>query len=54
MQDKIRIFIGTSANGEDAEAEMTYEYSLRKNTKREVDITWMKQTHDESSIWGGW
>ena len=54
MSDKVRIFIGTSANGEDAEAEMTYEYSLRKNTNREVEITWMKQTHDTSSIWGGW
>lgn len=54
MKDKVRIFIGTSANGEDAEAEMTYEYSLRKNTEREIEITWMKQTHDESSIWGGW
>ena len=54
MSDKVRIFIGSSANGEDAEAEMTYEYSLRKNTDREVEITWMKQTHDESSIWGGW
>jgi len=30
MSDKVRIFIGSSANGEDAEAEMTYEYSLRK------------------------
>lgn len=54
MSDKVRIFIGSSANGEDAEAEMTYEYSLRKNTDREVEITWMKQTRDESSIWGGW
>ncbi len=54
MSDKVRIFIGSSANGEDAEAEMTYEYSLRKNTDREVEITWMKQTHDVSSIWGGW
>ena len=31
MSNKVRIFIGSSANGEDAEAEMTYEYSLRKN-----------------------
>ena len=54
MSDKVRIFIGSSANGEDAEAEMTYEYSLRKNTDRDVEITWMKQTRDESSIWGGW
>jgi hypothetical protein len=38
MENKVRIFIGTSANGEDAEAEMTYEYSLRKNTSRELEI----------------
>jgi len=45
MSDPGRIFIGTSANGEDAPAEMTYEYSLRKNSSAPVEITWMKQTH---------
>jgi len=54
MTEKVRIFIGTSANGEDADAEMTYEYSLRKNTDRELDIVWMRQTRDEKSVWGGW
>tara|TARA_R110000772_G_scaffold135192_1_gene243855 strand:+ start:8958 stop:9695 length:738 start_codon:yes stop_codon:yes gene_type:complete len=54
MSEPIKIFIGTSANGEDAEAEMTYEYTLRKNTAAELDITWMKQTHDTSSLWGEW
>jgi hypothetical protein len=48
----IRIFIGTSANGEDAVAEMVYEYSLRKNTDAELDITWMRQTKDTSSLVG--
>lgn len=52
--ESIKLFIGTSANGEDSEAEMVYEYSLRKNTKAQLEITWMRQTHDESSIWGGW
>jgi hypothetical protein len=52
--DKVRIFIGTSANGEDAEIEMAYEHSIRKNCSREVDITWMRQTNDESSFWYGW
>ncbi len=50
----IKIFIGTSANGEDAEAEMVYEYSLRKNCSEPLDITWMRQTNDTSSVWGGW
>jgi len=54
MSEPIRIFIGTSANNEDSDAEMVLEYSLRKNSSRELMITWMRQTHDESSIWGGW
>ena len=54
MTDPIRIFIGTSSNNEDVEAEMVLEYSLRTNTDRELDITWMRQTHDEESPWGGW
>jgi hypothetical protein len=52
--EPIRLFIGTSANGEDAEAEMVYEYSLRNNTKAPLEITWMRQSHDETSVWGGW
>lgn len=54
MMEPIRIFVGTSSNNEDAEAEMVLEYTLRKNTKVPLDITWMRQTHDENSIWGGW
>lgn len=52
--DPVRIFIGTSANGEDAKIEMAYEHSLRKNTNREVDIVWMRQTNDQYSYWHGW
>lgn len=54
MIEPVRIFIGTSANGEDAEAEMTYEYSLRSNCSRPIDIVWMRQTLDKNSPWGGW
>tara|TARA_R110002153_G_scaffold85164_2_gene212885 strand:- start:1165 stop:1899 length:735 start_codon:yes stop_codon:yes gene_type:complete len=54
MNEPIRIFIGTSSNGEDAECEMVYEYSIRKNASVPVEITWMRQTHDGSSPWGGW
>ena len=39
MSEPIRIFIGTSANGEDAVAEMTYEYSIRKNASVDVDLS---------------
>lgn len=50
----VKIFIGSSSNGEDADMEMIYEYSLRKNTNRDVDITWMRQSRDTDSVWGGW
>lgn len=53
MSNPIRLFIGTSPNGEDAVAEMAYEYSIRKNASREVEITWMRQTNDPSSFWHG-
>jgi hypothetical protein len=52
--DPVRIFIGTSSNGEDAKIEMAYEHSLRSNTDREVQITWMRQTTDPDSFWHGW
>lgn len=51
--EPVRIFIGTSANGEDKVAEMAYEYSIRSNTDREVEIVWMRQTRDTSSFWHG-
>lgn len=54
MIEPIKIFVGTSANNEDAEAEMVLEYTLRKNTTHPLDITWMRQTKDEDSPWGGW
>lgn len=38
----IRIFVGTSPNGEDLEAEKTLEYSLRKHSSRELDIVFMR------------
>ena len=53
MKDPIRIFIGTSPNGEDAIAEMAYEYSIRKHASREVEIVWMRQTADKDSFWHG-
>ena len=50
----INIFVGTSSNNEDSEAEMVLEYTLRKNTEHSLNITWMRQTSDEDSIWNGW
>lgn len=54
MIEPIRIFVGTSSNNEDAEAEMVLEYTLKKNTSHPIQITWMRQTHDTNSYWGGW
>ena len=54
MNDTVRLFIGSSANGEDCEIEAAYENSLRKNTKCNLEITWMRQTNDLDSPWGGW
>lgn len=50
----IKIFIGSSPNGEDREIERIYEYSLRKHCSEPLDIEWMKIDKDESNIWGGW
>jgi len=49
-----KIFIGTSSNNEDAAIESIYEYTLRKNASSDLDITWMRQSNDLSSIWSGW
>lgn len=54
MIEPIRIFVGTSSNNEDAEAEMVLEYTLKKNTSHPIEITWMRQTKNEDSIWGDW
>lgn len=54
MTDRVKLFVGCSANGEDAESQAVLEYTVRKNSSLPVDITWMKQTHDEASPFYGW
>lgn len=49
----MKIFIGSSSNGEDAPSEAVLEYTLRKNTKRDLEIIWMRQTDDPTSYWHG-
>ena len=53
-EQAVRIFIGSSSNGEDAEIECAYEYSLRQNCSKELDIVWMRQSHSVESWWGAW
>lgn len=52
MTDTIRLFVGTSANSEDLEAEMVLEYSARKHCSMPLEITWMRQA--KGGPWGGW
>lgn len=47
--DAIRVFVGASGNGEEAEACMALEYSIRANTSVDVDITWMQLSNDPES-----
>lgn len=52
MSDAIRLFVGTSANGEDAEAEMVLEYTARKYSSLPIDITFMRQA--AKGPYAGW
>src|SRR5262245_65743402 len=47
----IRIFVGCSANAEDAEAQAMLEYSLRHYASEPIDITWMMLSRDKDSPW---
>lgn len=45
----LRVFVGTSANGEDAEACAVLEYTLRKHATVDVEIEWMALSRDDAS-----
>lgn len=47
----IRVFVGCPANNEDLECQAVLEYSIRKQTDEEVDITWMMLSRDPASFW---
>lgn len=48
----IRLFVGTSANNEDLEAQAVLEYSARKHCSMPLEITWMRQA--KKGPWSGW
>jgi len=58
----IKIFVGCSANGEDAEAQAMLEYTLRQHHRdNDIELTWMMLSRDPASPWysdpakrGGW
>lgn len=52
----IKIFVGTSSNGEDTVAEKTLEYSLRKHSSEELEVIFMRNNDSymgafNSSTW---
>lgn len=48
----IRLFIGCSANGEDAEAQALLEYTLRKHhPANDIELHWMMLSRDAASPW---
>lgn len=52
MSDRIRLFVGTSANGDDYEAEAVLEWSARKHCSLPMDIVWMRQA--ATGPYAGW
>lgn len=50
----IRVFVGTSPDGADAEAQAVLEYSLRRHASETLEITWMALTRAKGSVWAGW
>lgn len=49
--EPVRIFVGCSANGEDAEAQAMLEYTLRHYATQPLEITWMMLSRDPASPW---
>lgn len=47
----IRIFVGCSANGEDAEAQAMLEYTIRRYASLPIELNWMMLSHDPASPW---
>lgn len=54
MSERIRLFVGSSPHGMDAETEMALAWSVAKNCSMPVDITWMRATDHRGDLWGGW
>ena len=52
MSDTIRLFIGTSPNGEDYEAEAVAAYTAQKFSSLPIEITWMRVA--KKGPYSGW
>lgn len=49
----VRVFVGCSANGEDAESMAVLEYSIRSRSSLPIEITWMMHSRDPANFWHG-
>lgn len=54
MTDRIKLFVGCAANGEDAESQAVLEYTARGLSSLPIDITWLALSRDATSPMGGW
>lgn len=52
MNDTIRLFCGTSPNGEDYEAEAVFAHSARKHASLPIEIVWMRAA--KKGPYSGW
>jgi len=48
----VKVFVGTSPNGEDDVAEKTLEYSLKKHSSEPVECIFMRNNNDPDNIFG--
>lgn len=51
MSDLIRVFVGTSPDGQDAESFSVLEYTLRKHSSLPVELNFMKLSNDPTDFW---
>lgn len=51
--DPVRVFVGTSA-GDDAEACLVLEHTLRERVSVPVDLEWLRPSDDPAAPLGGW
>jgi hypothetical protein len=50
----IRVFVGCSPDGLDAESQAVVEHSMRSRSSMPIDLTWAIHSDDPASPWYGW
>jgi hypothetical protein len=56
-EEPVRLFVGCATQGDDAEAQAVFEYSVRRHSSLSIDLTWLiADTTPELSGWdrSGW